>query len=80
MNKQSFLKGLVGLISLALVFVLWFHNHTIIDGDYTKLTIKRTDDTTEVITDKEQIETIIQAINQNPRNIGKELPWYQSDL
>ena len=49
-------------------------------GDYTKLTIKRPDDTFELITDSEQINSIIQSINPNPRNIGKGLPWFSYEL
>ncbi|WP_404469827.1 DUF2268 domain-containing protein [Sutcliffiella horikoshii] len=68
------------VVSVPILFVLWFHHHKVMDGDYTKLTIKMPNEGVTVIDEKEQIEEIIDAINESPRNFGTEKPWYNYEL
>ncbi|WP_404461265.1 DUF2268 domain-containing protein [Sutcliffiella horikoshii] len=68
------------VVSVPILFVLWFHHHKVMDEDYTKLTIKMPNEGVTVIDEKEQIEEIIDAINESPRNFGTEKPWYNYEL
>lgn len=68
------------VISVPILFVLWFFNHKVINDDFTKLTIKIPNEGVTVINDKERIEEIINAINEGPRNFGTEKPWYNYEL
>ncbi|WP_404448658.1 DUF2268 domain-containing protein [Sutcliffiella horikoshii] len=77
---KTLVSKILIVVSVPLLFVLWFHHHKVIDGDYTKLTIKMPNEGVAVIDEKERIEEIINAINQGPRNFGAEKPWYNHEL
>ncbi|NLP50081.1 hypothetical protein [Bacillus sp. RO1] len=68
------------VVSIPLLFVLWFYNHEVIDGEYSKLTIKMPDEGVTVIEEKERLVEIINDINKSPRNFGTETPWYNYEL
>ncbi|ART75431.1 hypothetical protein B4U37_04950 [Sutcliffiella horikoshii] len=68
------------VVIIPILFVLWFHNHKVINEDYTKLTIKMPNEGVTVIDEKKRIEEIIDTINESPRSFGTEKPWYNYEL
>ncbi|WP_223702226.1 hypothetical protein [Sutcliffiella deserti] len=68
------------MAGLFILFLLWFNHHKVIDGEYTKLTIKMPHEGVAVIEEKERIDEIIEAINEGPRNFGTEKPFYYYEV
>ncbi|TYS67434.1 hypothetical protein FZC76_12635 [Sutcliffiella horikoshii] len=77
---RTVISKILIVVSVPILFVLWFYNHKVIDGDYTKLTIKMPNEDVTVIDEKEKIRNIINSINNSPRNLGTEKPWYNYEL
>lgn len=65
--KKIAMTTLAFLASVSLIIVIAAFNYNIIDADYDKLTITKMDKTSAVITEKAQIEEIIDRINSSPR-------------
>ncbi|KPB03278.1 DUF2268 domain-containing protein [Bacillus sp. CHD6a] len=77
---KTIVSKILIVVSIPLLFVLWFYNHKVINGDYSKLTIKMPNEGVAVIEEKERIEEIIHAINNSPRNFGTDKPWHNYEL
>lgn len=77
---KTIVSKILIVVSVPILFVLWFHHHKVLDGNYTKLTIKMPNEGVAVINEKERIEEIINSINEGPRNFGAEKPWYNYEL
>jgi hypothetical protein len=69
-KKKLFLSTLFIVILIILVTIIFAYNHKIIDGDYTRLTIKEMDGTTKSITDIAEIKKIMHDINNSPRSFN----------
>jgi hypothetical protein len=67
-SKKKWFVYITLLFSLiGLVTFIWICNYKIIDGDYSKLTITKMGTTTDVIKNKDEIQSIINKINISPR-------------
>jgi len=74
MNFKRFLS-ISGVIATSfIIFLLWFHNHDIVSGNYTKLTFEE-EGKEFVVKDEKLIQDFIEKVNQSPRSIGKEKGW-----
>ncbi|RDU37767.1 hypothetical protein DRW41_08055 [Neobacillus piezotolerans] len=59
---------IVGFMAcILLIIVIGAYNYNIIEEEYDKLTITKMDKTAAIITEKSQIESIIDRINDSPR-------------
>jgi hypothetical protein len=50
--------------------LIWVYNNKIVDGNYDRLTITKMGETTDIITDKDEINNIISQINESPRKFN----------
>lgn len=69
MGKKRLIVGI--LIFIIVTFcstIIWMKNHNIIDDEFSKITIINNNEVVE-ITDRERIKTIINKINNSPRDI-----------
>ncbi|WP_128755876.1 hypothetical protein [Bacillus sp. LL01] len=80
MKLKSILRNVIILAAVTLLFVLLFYQQKVIDGDYTKLTIKMPHEGMAVIQEKERINEINEIINESPRSFGTDKPYYNYEL
>jgi len=70
--KRNFVLSIVSILLLILLFtIIWAYHHKIIDGYYTRLTIKEMDGTTKSISDIDEINKIMDDINNSPRSFNR---------
>lgn len=69
-KKKVVISTLFISLLIILFAIVWAYNHKIIDGDFTRLTIKEMDGTTESITDIDEINQIMRDINNSPRSFN----------
>ena len=69
-NKKPVLSTLFSLLLIILFAIIWAYHYKIIDGDYTRLTIKQMDGKTKTVTDINEINKIMHDINKSPRSFN----------
>lgn len=69
-KKKVVLSALFISILIILFAIIWAYNYKIIDGDFTRLTIKEMGGTTETVTDINEIKKIMHDINNSPRSFN----------
>lgn len=69
-KKKVVLSTLFTSLLIILFAIICAYNYKIIDGDFTSLTIKEMDGTTESITDIDEIHKIMHEINSSPRSFN----------
>jgi hypothetical protein len=67
-NKKWFILAILLVFLIILFTMSWVYNYKIIDGNYDRLTITKMGETTHIITDKEEINKIINQINSSSRS------------
>ena len=71
MVKKKIVSSTLFIFLLIILFtIIWGYNHKIIDGHYTRLTIKEMGGTTKSISDIEKINKIMDGINNSPRSFN----------
>ncbi|MEQ2529303.1 hypothetical protein EKG37_07340 [Robertmurraya yapensis] len=67
-KRSIFVVSLLFIFAILLI-VIWAFNVNVIEGDFDKLTITETGETIKVITNKDEIEHVIELINTSPRSL-----------
>lgn len=71
MTKKYLVLSTVFIFLLVMLFtIIWAYHHKIIDGHYTRLTIKEMGGTTKSISDIDEINKIMDDINNSPRSFN----------
>ncbi|MEH7444167.1 hypothetical protein V7201_17785 [Bacillus sp. JJ1122] len=69
-KKKLVFTTLSFFLFIILFTIIWAYHHKIIDGHYTRLTIKEMGGTTKSISDLDDINKIMDDINNNPRSFN----------
>lgn len=71
MAKKKLVLSILSILLLSILFtIIWAYHHIIIDGHYTRLTIKEMGGTTKNVTDIDEINKIMDEINNSPRSFN----------
>ena len=69
-KKKLVLSSLFVIFFIILFTIIWVYNAKMIDGHFTRLTIAKMGETTDVITDINEINKIVHRINNSPRTLN----------
>ncbi|MEH7883908.1 hypothetical protein V7654_06240 [Bacillus sp. JJ1609] len=69
-KKKLVLSSLFVIFFIILFTIIWVYNAKMIDGPFTRLTIAKMGETTDVITDIAEINKIVHRINNSPRTLN----------